>query len=338
MSKKSSAAAFLLLHAYVLTAADPLRFEAAEPHMGTLFRITVYADDGEQARTAFRAAFDRVKQLDQILSDYKPDSELTQVCRLAFAKPVTVSSDLFPVLESAQRLAKETAGAFDITLGPVIRLWREARAMKRLPPAEEVAKALRSCGYEKLVLDRSNSTVRLLEPGMQLDLGAIAKGYAADQALKILRGKGMERALVAASGDIAMGEAPPGTSGWKVGVDCPDSPASGFSKVLTLRNAAVSTSGDTEQYLESGGIRYSHIIDPRTGMGLTERICVTVVAPAGIDADSLATAVSVLAARHGDKAALKLMESHPGASARIARPERFLTGAPGISPASQSTR
>ncbi|MDQ6700200.1 MAG: FAD:protein FMN transferase [Acidobacteriota bacterium] len=335
MSKKSSAAA-LLLYSCVLTAADARRFEAAEPHMGTLFRITIYADDGEQARSAFRAAFDRVKQLDQVLSDYKPDSELMQVCRLAFAKPIAVSPDLFTVLESAQRLAKETDGAFDITLGPVIRLWREARARKRLPAPEEIEKALRSCGYKKLALDTSGKTVRLLVPDMQIDLGAIAKGYAADQALKVLRGIGFERALIAASGDIAMSGAPPGTGGWRVGIDCPDASAGEFSKVLTLRNAAVSTSGDTEQYLESGGIRYSHIIDPRTGMGLTERVCVSVVATAGMEADSLATAVSVLAARNGDQAALKLMDHHPAASARIVRPDRFDTGAPGTSPANQS--
>ncbi len=336
--------------------------------MGTLFRIALYARDAEQARIGFRAAFDRVKQLDQILSDYKPDSELMQVCRSAFDKPVAVGSDLFAVLEASQRLARETGGAFDITLGPVVRLWREARASKRLPPADEVAKALRSCGYEKLILGGAGTlacrvhtpvdtffhnarppqarvgmsadtagksayatTVRLLAPGMQLDLGAIAKGYAADQALRTLREKGIERALVAASGDIAAGEAPPGTSGWKVGIDCPDSSASRFSKVLTMRNAAVSTSGDTEQYLESSGIRYSHIIDPRTGMGLTQRLCVTVTASASMEADSLATAVSVIAAQHGDEAALKLMESHPGASARI-------IDAPGTSTASRSTR
>jgi len=197
---------------------------------------------------------------------------------------VHVSEDLFRVLEAAQKLAAETDGAFDVTIGPVTHLWRQCK----LPDTQ----TLERCGYLKLVLDRARRTVYLKLAGMQLDLGGIAKGYAADEALATLRAHGVKRALVAVGGDIAAGEAPPGKKGWKIGVE----PNGGD---LILHNAAVSTSGDIEQFLKSGGVRYSHIIDPKTGLGLTHRAPITVVARRGIDADALATAISVLGPERG---------------------------------------
>ncbi|MBI2681050.1 MAG: FAD:protein FMN transferase [Candidatus Solibacter usitatus] len=275
------------------------RFEAAEPHMGTLFRITLYARDRAAADTAFRAGFDRVQQLDEILSDYNPQSELMRVCAAAHQRPVRVSAELFDVLAASQHLAEATGGAFDVTLGPVIRLWRDARKQKRLPDAAALAEARGRCGYRNLALDAGARTVSLKMPGMLLDLGGIAKGYAADEALRVLRNHGIKSALVAASGDLAIGDPPPGKKGWRVGIDSRNAPDARFTKVLELRNTAVSTSGDTQQFLEIGGVRYSHIIDPATGMGLTKRIAVTVIAEKGIDADGFATAVSLLGSRRG---------------------------------------
>jgi len=276
-----------LLIALTACAADLREFEAVEPHMGTLFRITLYAADEQRAAAAFRAAFDRVRELDEILSDYKPDSELNQI---SVGHPAKVSEDLFHVLAASQQLAEETGGAFDVTLGPVIRLWREARKNNRLPDRAALDEAGGRCGYRKLRLDRANRTVTLEQAGMQLDVGGIAKGYAADAALAVLKDLGIRSALVAASGDLAFGDPPPGQRGWKIGAG---------SAVLELRNAAVSTSGDAEQGLDAGGKRYSHIIDPITRMGLTSGITVTIVAPTGILADGLATAVSVLGAERG---------------------------------------
>ena len=175
----------------LLLAAALLRFEAVEPHMGTLFRITVYAGDAATARKGFDAAFRRVHELDEALSDYNPRSELMRVCRQAHAAPVKVSEDLFHVLEEAQRIAAASDGAFDVTLGPVIRLWRTARREGRMPPAEQLDAAMRLTGYRYLKLDAAARTVALAMPGMQLDLGGIAKGYAADQALRVLRGAGI---------------------------------------------------------------------------------------------------------------------------------------------------
>lgn len=289
--------------------AAPERIEALEPHMGTMFRIVLYAADPARAHTAIRAAFDRVAELDNELSDYLPDSELNRICVTAAGRDVPVSQDLYAVLQASQSLAERTDGAFDITLGPVIRLWRRARQTGQLPSDAEIAAAARRTGYRSLHVASGggHATVRLDMAGMQLDLGAIAKGYAADEGLRLLRGQGFPQAMVAASGDIAFGDAPPGVAGWRTGIDSVNAPNDAFTEVLQLSNAAVSTSGDTEQYAEIGGVRYSHIVDPKTGKGLTARIGVTVIAAKGIDSDGLSTAASVLCEQRGAGAALDLI-------------------------------
>ena len=291
-----------------LGAADLSLFEAVEPHMGTLVRIQLHAADTGQANQAFRAAFDHIAQLDAALSDYRPESEVNRLCRSAAGRPVKVSADLFRVLDSAQQIAGETDGAFDVTLGPVTLLWREARQQHRLPAPDALREALQRSGYRKLHLDAAARTVTLDQEGMRLDLGGIAKGYAADEALAALAGLGIRRALVAASGDLAIGDPPPRRKGWTVGIDSPAPPA-----VLSLCDAAVSTSGDASQNLETAGVRYSHIVDPSTGTGLTRPIAVTVVARRGIDADSWSTALSVLGPERG----IALIEKHPGLGARF---------------------
>jgi FAD:protein FMN transferase len=280
--------------------------------MGTLFRIKLYANNEHQAQRGFRVAFDRIAQLDAILSDYQPDSELNKLCR-SHGQRVPASDDLFRVVSAAQQLAEETGGAFDITLGPVIRVWRAARKTAALPDVLALRQAEARSGYRKLKLDRARQTIALEQSGMQLDLGGIAKGYAADEALKILRAMGIGNALVAASGDLAFGDPPPGKRGWTVGVDSFDQASAPFTRVLELSDSAVSTSGDTEQYVEIKGQRYSHIIDPHTGLGLTNRITVTVIARRGVQADCTATAVSVLGASRG----LAFIESHPALAALI---------------------
>jgi thiamine biosynthesis lipoprotein len=290
-------------------------YEAVEPHMGTLFRIKLYAPNEATAEHAFRTAFDRVASLDDTLSDYKPASELNRICKSAVGRPVTVSGDLFRVLTASQQLAVETGGEFDITLGPVIHLWRQARKDGRVPDAAELARASANCGYRKLHVDPVARTVVLDKAGMELDVGGIAKGYAADEALKVLGQLGIQSALVAASGDLAFSNAPPGRPGWSIGIDSFDRTNAPFTRVLHLSNAAVSTSGDTEQHLDAGGKRYSHIVDPRTDVGLTKGIMVTIVARHGIEADGLATAVSVIGAARG----LKFVDSKPGVAALIVK-------------------
>jgi thiamine biosynthesis lipoprotein len=309
-------AAFLVLLAAApaTRAADPQRFEYEEPHMGTKFRVVLYAPDREAADRAARAVFARVEDLNRIMSDYIPDSELMRLCQKSATKPagpVKVSDDLFDVLAQGQKAAELSDGAFDVTVGPIVRLWRQARKDRLLPDADERAAALKRVGYKKMVLDPKARTVDLTVPGMLLDLGGIAKGYAADEGLKVLAAGGVTSALVAASGDIAVSGPPPGKPGWRI--DIAPLPGDKEKRQLLLKDAAVSTSGDSEQFVEIGGVRYSHVVDPRTGLGLTGRRSVTVVARRGIQADSLTKVASILPADE----AVKKIESVEGAATLI---------------------
>ena len=281
-------------------------YEAVEPHMGTLVQIKLYARDQSQAQTAFRAAFERIAQIDAALSDYRPGSELNRMSHEAVGRPVHISEDLLEVAASAQQFARETDGAFDITCGALTHLWREARKLRRVPEAAAIDAARRRCGYRKLHIDTARHTLKLDSPNMQLDVGGLAKGYAADQALAALSKLGIHSALVAASGDLAFSGAPPGQSGWKIGIEARGTP-------LLLSHAAVSTAGSSEQHLDAGGRRYSHILDPRTGMALNVDITVTVIAKRGIDADAADTAISVL----GRDAGLAFLRRRPDLAAWI---------------------
>lgn len=285
------------------------RFEFAQLRMGTRFRIVLYAPDAPTAASAGHAAFDRIAKLDDIMSDYRPTSELMLLCQRAGGPPVKVSEDLFRVLAKSQEIAERSNGAFDVTVSPVVRLWRQARLRRELPSPQDLAQALRLLDYRNLRLDVKRHTAQLLKPGMLLDLGGIAKGDAADQAIALLKQRGIRRALVAAGGDIAVSGPPPGRTGWLIAIAPLDQPGRTPTRYFLLHNGAVSTSGDTEQHMDVGGVRYSHIIDPKTGMGLTGHSSVTVVAPDGITSDSLATAVSVLGAKQG----VELIKSMPDA-------------------------
>jgi thiamine biosynthesis lipoprotein len=275
------------------------RYEFTSVHMGTTFRIVLYAPDEKVAKTAADAAFKRIAELDGIMSDYKSTSELMQLCKKAGGEPVPVSDDLFRVLTRALEISRLTDGAFDITVGPVVRLWRIARRTMKLPDPDDLSHARALVGYDKVQLDPKNKTVRLTTKGMLLDLGGIAKGYAAQAALEVLRQHGIRHALVAGGGDIVVGDAPPDAKGWRIGIAPLENPNAKPQRILLLTNAAVSTSGDAEQYVEIGGKRYSHIVDPKTGLGLTTRMSVTVVALDGKTSDGLATGMCVLGPERG---------------------------------------
>lgn len=296
-------------------AGELTRYESSQPQMGVPFKIILYAPDETAAKGAFEAAFARIGQLNAILSDYDPQSELSRLSRTAGSNTaVAVSEDLWNVLARSQSLAQRTGGAFDVTVGPYVRLWRRARRNGRMPSAERLAAARAAVGYKYLKLDDASRTAELLRPGMRLDLGGIAMGYAVDEALEVLESRGITRALIDASGDIGAGDPPPGKAGWTIGV-APVSADGAPSREIVLAHAAVTTSGDAFQHVVIDGKRYSHIVDPRTGLGLTDQSGVTVIAPDCTTADSLATAVSVL----GPEAGLKLVESTPGVAAFIVR-------------------
>jgi thiamine biosynthesis lipoprotein len=267
--------------------------------MGTLARVTVYAPDADAARVAFRAGFDRIRELNGILSDYLPESELSRVTREAVGHPLPVSADLFAVLKAAARLSEATDGAFDVTQGPVIRLWRDARTAGRLPDADALQQAARRTGHQHMRLDEARRTVAFAIAGMQLDVGAIGKGYAASEALAAISRTGVQSALVAVSGDLAFSGAPPGQAGWRIRIHDGDIGDATIPPVLWLTHAAVSTSGNAEQHLDVDGRRYSHVIDPASRTGLLDDITVTVVARHGVDADGLDTAVGLLGVERG---------------------------------------
>lgn len=304
----------LLLVCGFAQAQEANRFEYEEPQMGTKFRIVLYAADKATGDKAAKAAFARVAELNRIMSDYSADSELSKLCKKSESEPagpVKVSDELFYVLSKAQEVAALSEGTFDVTIGPIIRLWRQSRKDRQLPETDVLAAAMKRVGYRNVELDNKEKTVSLKVPGMLLDLGGIGKGYAADEALKVIGTFGIKSALVAASGDIAVSKAPPGRDGWRI--DIASLPGTKEKRQIVLVDAAVSTSGDTEQFVEIAGVRYSHIVDPRTGIGLKGRRSVTVVAKLGIYADSLSKMASILPA---DKAIQKI-ESIAGAATLI---------------------
>lgn len=288
------------------------RYEFQQIEMGVPFRIVLYADNDVLANKAARAAYARIKRLNAVMSDYDPDSELMRLCRSSGpGKPVRVSPELQQVLRNAAQLSTRTGGAFDVTVGPLVRLWRIARRRKKLPETHALKAARQLVGYRNIRLDRKAGTVKLLIKQMRLDLGGIAKGFAGDAALKVLKKHGITRALIDGSGDVVVGDPPPGRDGWVIEVFAPkrrgkpravqSAGKKAAPKRISLANAAVATSGDAFQFVKIGGNRYSHIIDPKTGLGLTISSSVTVIAPNGMAADSLASAVSVLGPQRGLK-------------------------------------
>lgn len=287
------------------------RFEFTQVQMGMHFKLTFYAADESSANRAAAAAFARIGELNSVMSDYDPASELSKLSKSAGSGRATpVSADLWQALTVSQRLADETAGAFDITVGPLVRLWRRARRERELPSAERLATARAAVGHRLLTLDEAQRTATLTNPEMRLDLGGIAAGYAADEALAVLARHGIRRALIDASGDLLAGDPPPGEPGWKIGI-APLAGAAEPSRYVWLARRAISTSGDAYQFVEIDGIRYSHIVDPQTGLGLTKSLAVVVVAPDCIIADSLATALSVLGIERG----LEFVERKPAVAA-----------------------
>jgi thiamine biosynthesis lipoprotein len=295
------------------------RYEFQRPEMGVPFRVVLYAGDQKSAETAADAAFERVKQLNDIMSDYDPDSELSKLSAdSGQGHAVAVSPDLWLVLSRAQELAKRSDGAFDVTVGPFVNLWRRARRVHQLPDPQRLAQAREAVGYKHVRLDPKHHTVELLVPNMRLDLGGIAKGYAVDQALKTLREHGIDRALVEGGGDVAVSEPPPGKKGWRFELSPLDVTNAPSARFLCLKNTAISTSGDLYQRLEIDGKRYSHIVDPHTGIGLVDHSLVSVIAPDSITADSLTKVVSVL----GPEKGLKFIEATPHVAARVMREPR----------------
>lgn len=307
----TSAAARLFLLLTFLLAALPVhaleRFDFSAPLMFTTFRISVHAENRAQAEQAADAAFKRIAALNAVYSDYEPNSELILTCNAGPDKPVKISADLYDLVQRSLELAQITEGAFDITCGNLTHLWRRTKRTHKLPPAERLQQALAATDWHAVRLDEKAHTLTLLKPGMLLDVGGIAKGYAADAGLKVLREHGLKQALVMAGGDIAIGDPPPGEDAWEIKLRQFASEKQEEDLIsVRLHNCGVSTSGDLYQFTEIEGKRYSHIVSPFTGMGLTQRVACSVIAPDCTTSDALATAMCVLGRERGEKAAAKV--------------------------------
>jgi len=289
-------ACLLLLVLHVGLPAQSLqRYEYEHPQMGTLFRLTFYAAGDSLAAAAAAAAFRRIDSLNARLSDYLLDSELSRLATRAAEGPyVPVSEDLWRVLSKAQELAARSDGAFDISIGPLSKLWRRAFRRQTFPEAERLAEARSAVGYRHVELAPEHRSIRLGKAGMRLDAGGIAKGYAVDEAMACLHAAGIERALIDGGGDLLAAAPPPGQSGWRILLKTTDEQGRLRDSVILLRHSALATSGDTYRYLEWEGVRYSHIIDPRTGLGVQHRALISVCCTSCAEADALASAISVV--------------------------------------------
>ena len=306
MHQKICLATLFLLIVFTCPAQQK-RYSFTQPKMGSPFTIIFYLDDSLKAGNLAKQSFAMVDSFAFIFSDYVDSSELSLLSAAAVtnALPVKLSPALWGILMLSKTAYENSGGAFDITIGPVVKMWRNARKTKQFPTKEMVAVALSRVGFNKIIVDTSAKTVTLTQPGMQLDLGGIAQGYIAQKIINFLTSENVSNAMVDASGDIVTSTAPPGLKGWVVGINTPQSTQEILPQKLLLHNKAVTTSGDVYQFMEHGGKRYSHITNPRTGYGLTTQKNVTVIANDGTTADWLATACSILSIKKAKRLALK---------------------------------
>jgi thiamine biosynthesis lipoprotein len=282
--------------------------------MDTFCSITVVASSKAEAKEAIEAGFGEIQKLETLLNYFSPESELSAINNAAGASPVKVSKETIEILIKAMNIAEDTAGAFDPTIAPVIRLWKFSKVPSdsSLPSGQAVEKALKRVGYRKVAIERESSEVHLEEKGMEIDLGGIAKGYAADKAVLAIKSLGIKSALVAIAGDIRGFGVNISQQAWKVGIQNPrpesdsEKPWEDIFASIQLKDSAVSTSGDYQRFFIKNGKRYHHILDPGTGYSAESGlISSTVIAPEGYLTDGLSTAVFILGAEKG----IQLLES-----------------------------
>ncbi len=290
-------------------AAQPKELLRLEEHldaMGSTYTVALYGYDGDQMEGAVDAAFAEVKRLDGMLSNYRPDSELSQVNRFAAERPVKVTPELFELLSACLNYSRESEGAFDITVGPLMRVWGFYKGTGRLPATEQVTQALEKVGYRKVVLNAEDRTVKFTRPGVELDPGGIGKGYAVDHMIDVLKDNGISSALVSAGGSSIYGLGTPKNEGpgWEVKIRDPKD-AQKTAATVYLKDESMSTSGSYEKFFQAEGKIYSHIMDPRTGYPAQGMLSVSVIAPKTLDTEAWTKPYFILgrqwAARHKPK-------------------------------------
>ncbi|MEL7123996.1 MAG: FAD:protein FMN transferase [Bacteroidota bacterium] len=289
---------------------DLQRLAFSHQQMGTTFRIILYTEDTLAAKKVIDSVFSRIDALNAVLSDYDSKSELSRFSQTAGSQQkVPLSADLMYVLKQSRQFSRDSKGAFDLTIGPLTKLWRRAFRQGKPPRKEAIEAATKLVSYKKLKLYAKRRKGKLAVSGSRLDAGGIAKGFTVDQAYRILRDAGLPIALVDGGGDIYAGEAPPGKPGWKISTKTMASNGVMTDSTLFIANRAIATSGDTYRFLEWQGKRYSHIIDPRTGMGISDQRRVSVMANNCLTADALASVYSILNPKEGKKLARKYQKA-----------------------------
>jgi FAD:protein FMN transferase len=292
------------------TAPPEQMFSQARPAMGTTFTIFVYAANQEKASEYFEIAFDEIERVEEALSDYRPTSELSRINRLAANEPVTTDPEVFKFLQTSMDFSRKSDGAFDITVGPLMRAWGFFRGRGHYPTPEELSNARKSTGWEHVHLDPEKRSVRFDIQGMSLDPGGIGKGYVVERVVNLLREVGVKTALVDAGSSTiyAMG-APPGKNGWTIQVPRPGDRGHSISTVV-LRDTSLSTSGNYEKFFTLNGKIYCHIMDPRTGEPVQGTLQTTVITPNATDSDALSLIMFVMGAKNSEK----LLDEIPGTS------------------------
>jgi len=292
------------------------RFKESKFLLGTIVEITIIASKGDSQR-AMRLAFEEIERIDSLMNLYNENSEVSRINRSAGKPAVAVSPDTLEVVSRSIKFSELTNGAFDITVGPLMELWGFRKGQKRIPSDAEVAKTLPLVDYRKITVDPRRSTVGLASPGMRIDVGAIAVGYAVDKAIQALKEAGIDKALINAGGEIYALGSPPGKSAWRIGIRHPRR-GNDLIGILELKDRAVSTSGDYENFFEANGKRYCHIMNPKIGRPVEGIMSATVVADSVTEADALSTALLP----SGTKAGMKLVESLKGVDCMIVTGEK----------------
>lgn len=312
MNKKYCLLNLFLLLCLVSTAQKKYVFE--KPKMGSPFTISIYTNDSIKAEQVAAKAFALADSLNFILSDYIDSSEINRLSASS-GKGVYmhVSEPLFNIIMQAQNAAVLTNGAYDITIGPVVKLWRKARKEKTFPDEDSLKLALQKTGYKYVHIDTIHQRIYLEKKGMLLDVGGLGKGFVAQAALDLIKKNGFNQGMVNAGGKIVTADAPQNQKGWIIGITQPEEKNEILPQMLSLQNIAVSTSGDIYQYVELNGKKYSHIVNPKTGIGLTHQKNVTAIAKDGTTADWLSTACSVLST----KQSMRLVKKIKGAALLI---------------------
>ncbi len=278
---------------------SPELFVQSRNAMGTVFTIYLYARDQEQAEPSLEAAFEEIERLEETLSTYRATSEISRINRLAGNGEVTTDPEVFALLEKSLQYSRQSHGAFDVTVGSLMRAWGFFRGQGRYPTSEELRWSRENVGWKKLRLDPATRTVRFAAPGLELDLGAVGKGYAVDRVVKVLREAGLESALIdAGSSTLHAMSAPPGKNGWTVRVPMPGERSQTVSTV-TLRNESLSTSGSYENFFRLDGRTYCHVMDPRTGAPVQGVAQMSLIASDSTTSDALSNAMFVLGPEAG---------------------------------------